>query len=100
MGFILPPPPLNAFSVNVVGYARDLGVNELSTLTSKQLAWSLPRSPACSQREGRYFCFTTTLKTVFDIRTEPINSAWQSCQRFLSVYMANTEASMIYIVQS
>lgn len=49
MGFILhPPPPPHAFSVNVVGYARDLGVNELSTSTSKQLAWGLPGGPARS----------------------------------------------------
>lgn len=46
MGFIPPP---HAFSVNVVGYACDRGVNELSTSTSKQLAWGLPGSPARSQ---------------------------------------------------
>lgn len=32
------PRPPHAFSVNVVGYACDLGVSELSTLTSKQTA--------------------------------------------------------------
>lgn len=35
-GFYLTPP--HAFSVNVVGYACDLGASELSTLTSKQTA--------------------------------------------------------------
>lgn len=52
------------------------------------------------QKKGRgellFHLYCEDILCTIILGTEPINSAWQLFQRFISVYMANTEA-YIYI---